>query len=134
MEKIDMDELYHPRFRIVGSITAPVLAFAILLISGCGGGATGEEPETSSTPTTSNTVTLAWDPVTATNHSGYRIYYGTAPRAYLQPHGQGISVGNVTTYTLMGLSSKIRYYFAVTAFDVLGNESGYSNEASKDIP
>lgn len=86
------------------------------------------------TPITSNTAVLAWDAVVATNLSGYRLYYGTAPGTYLQPPGQGISVGNAATYTLMGLSSKTRYYFAVTAFDTSGNESGYSNETFKDIP
>jgi hypothetical protein len=86
------------------------------------------------TPTTSNMATLAWDAVAATNILGYRLYYGTAPRTYLQPLGQGLSVGNVTTYVLMGLSNRTRYYFAVTSIDALGNESGYSNEAFKDIP
>ena len=85
-------------------------------------------------PTTSNTATLAWDPVSASNFSGYRVYYGTAPGAYTQAFGQGQNVGNVTTYVQMGLSSGTRYYFAVTANDSLGNESTYSGEAFKDIP
>ena len=86
------------------------------------------------TTTTSNSAALAWDAVTATNLSGYRVYYGTAPGTYRQCFGQGLSVGNITAYTLMGLSNGTRYYFAVTAFDTLGNESGYSNEVFKDIP
>lgn len=85
-------------------------------------------------PPTSNSANLAWDSVVAQNLSGYRVYFGTAPGAYLQPYGQGVSVGNTTTYTLLGLSSGTRYYFAVTALDTVGNESGYSNEASKTIP
>jgi hypothetical protein len=86
------------------------------------------------TPVTSNSASLAWDAVTASNLSGYRVYYGTTPGTCLQPFGQGITVGNTTTYTLLGLSSGTRYYFAVTAFDTSGNESVYSNEAFKDIP
>jgi Fibronectin type III domain len=86
------------------------------------------------TPTTTNSAILVWDAVIATNLSGYRLYYGTAPRTYLQPFGQGINVGNVTSYTLTGLTAGTRYYFAVTAIDVFGNESGYSNEAFKDVP
>jgi len=82
----------------------------------------------------SNTATLTWDPVAAPSLSGYRIYYGTAPGVYLQAFGQGISVGNVTTYTLLGLSYGTRYYFAVTSVDTMGKESVYSNEAFKDIP
>jgi chitodextrinase len=82
----------------------------------------------------SNSAGLAWDAVVAPNISGYRVYFGLAPRTYLQSRGQGISVGDVTTYTVIGLSSATRYYFAVTAADTLGNESDYSNEVLKDIP
>ncbi|WP_172425984.1 fibronectin type III domain-containing protein [Sulfuricaulis limicola] len=81
-----------------------------------------------------NAAALTWDAVPATNLSGYRVYYGTTPGTYQQAPGQGLSVGNITTYTLMGLSNGTRYYFAVTAFDTAGNESGYSNEVFKDIP
>jgi chitodextrinase len=77
---------------------------------------------------------LAWDAVTAADFSGYRIYYGTAPGTYTQSFGQGVNVGNVLTYTVTGLGSGTRYYFAATAYDTMGNESGYSNEVFKDIP
>jgi len=97
-------------------------------LSACGGGG-----ETISS-TGSSSVTLAWDAVTEPNLAGYRIYYGTAPRTYLQPFGQGINVGNVTTYTVTGLSSGTRYYFAATAFSTSNVESGFSNEVLKDIP
>ena len=53
---------------------------------------------------------------------------------YSQAYGQGISAGNATTYTVLGLSSGTRYYFVVTAYDTSNNESGYSNESYKDIP
>jgi hypothetical protein len=86
------------------------------------------------TPTTSNSASLAWDSVTAPNLTGYRVYYGTSSGIYSQPYGQGLSVGAAVSYTVMGLSSGTRYYFAVTAIDSLGNESAYSNEAFKDIP
>ena len=79
------------------------------------------------------TATLHWDAVVAANLSGYRVYYGTDPGTYLQSRGQGLSVGNITTYTLTGLSSGTRYYFAVTAFDSSNNESPYSNEVFKDM-
>src|SRR2546422_379289 len=65
----------------------------------------------------SNSASLAWDAVTVLNLSGYRVYFGTAPGTYLQAVGQGISVGNVTTFTVTGLASATRYYFAVTDFD-----------------
>jgi fibronectin type 3 domain-containing protein len=85
-------------------------------------------------PPPSNSASLAWDAVTAPTLSGYRVYFGTAPGTYLQSLGQGISVGNVTAYTIAGLASGSQYYFAVTAFDILGVESPYSNEVFKTIP
>ena len=85
-------------------------------------------------PPPSNSASLAWDAVTAPTFSGYRVYFGTAPGTYLQSLGQGISVGNVTAYTITGLASGSQYYFAVTAFDTLGVESPYSNEVFKSIP
>jgi predicted phage tail protein len=87
------------------------------------------------TAVSTNTATLSWNaPTTGTNLSGYRVYYGTSPGTYQQSSGQGISVGNITSYTVIGLSHGTRYYFAVTAFDTSGNESTFSNEAFKDIP
>src|SRR5204862_367041 len=85
-------------------------------------------------PSPSNSAGLAWDAVTAPSLSGYRVYFGTAPGTYLQPLGQGISVGNVTAYTVTGLAGGTRYYFAVTDFDSLGQASSYSNEVFKDVP
>jgi len=82
----------------------------------------------------SNSVSLAWDPVVAPSLSGYRVYFGNAPGTYLQPFGQGVSVGNVTTHTVLGLNGAARYYFVVTATDTLNNESVYSNEVFKDLP
>jgi chitodextrinase len=82
----------------------------------------------------SNSITLGWDSLAFPTLSGYRVYYGTAPRTYLQSVGQGISAGNVTTYTVTGLAGGRRYYFAVTDFDTLGNESPFSAEVFKDIP
>jgi chitodextrinase len=87
---------------------------------------------TTQAPTTS--VTLEWDPVTVGNLAGYRVYYGTAPRSYLQPAGQGLNAGTSTTFTVNGLSSGTRYYFAVTARDTSNSESAYSNEIFRDMP
>jgi hypothetical protein len=69
-------------------------------------------------------IKLAWDPNTEPDLAGYKVYYGTASRAY----GPPIDVGNVTTYTLTGLTPGQTYYIAVTAYDTSKNASGYSNE------
>jgi len=72
--------------------------------------------------------------VTAASLNGYRVYYGTAPGTYVQAAGLGIGVGTVTIYTVTGLSSGVRYYFAVRAYDLSNAESPYSNEVFADVP
>ena len=71
-------------------------------------------------------VTLRWQANTEPDLAGYRIYYGTASRAY----GPPITVGNVSEYTVQDLKEGTRYYFSLTAVDTGGNESGFSAEVS----
>ncbi len=75
-------------------------------------------------------MSIAWDPNSEPDVAGYRVYYGTASRGY----GSFIDVGNVTNYTVRGLSSGRVYFFAVTAYDSSNNQSGYSNEVSGIAP
>jgi chitodextrinase len=75
-------------------------------------------------------ATLEWQASAASDIAGYRVYYGTGSGSYLQARGQGVWV-TATTLTVDGLQSATRYYFAVTAVDMMGNESPYSAEASK---
>lgn len=84
-------------------------------------------------PASQTSALLTWSANTEPDLAGYRVYYGTAPGVYQQPKGQGIVVTG-TTYTVAGLNSGTRYYFAVTAYDGSGNESDYSQEVFKDIP
>lgn len=74
-------------------------------------------------------VTLAWDPVQATDLAGYKIYYGYASRTY----GFSVDVGKVTNAALSGINAAKVYYFAATAYDLQGNESAYSNEVVYDL-
>ena len=73
-------------------------------------------------------VTLTWEPP-ADNGSmsvtNYTVYYGTTPGNYTN----NITVGNITSYTITGLINGQRYYFAVSAFNAVG-ESEKSNEVS----
>ena len=71
-------------------------------------------------------VTLAWDANSEPDLSGYKLYYGTSPGNYATP----ITLGIVTTYTVTNLTDGVTYYFALTAFDTEGFESGKSNEVS----
>jgi hypothetical protein len=98
-----------------------LLAIASLLVA-CGGGGGSESAQ-------ATTATLAWDAVVDPNLKGYRIYYGPAAGTY----SQSLDVGDVTTYTVAGLSKGTRYYFSATAYES-GNESTHSNEVFKDMP
>jgi len=58
--------------------------------------------------------------------AGYKIYYGTSSKSY----SGSVNVGNVTSYTLTGLTQGQTYYIAVTAYNTSGSESSYSSEVS----
>jgi hypothetical protein len=79
-------------------------------------------------PAVAADVSLAWDASVSPNISGYKVYVGNSSRTYNAP----ITIANQTTYTVSGLTDGT-FYFAVTAFDIDGNESDYSNEVSTII-
>jgi Dockerin type I domain/Purple acid Phosphatase, N-terminal domain/Fibronectin type III domain len=70
-------------------------------------------------------VVLQWDANTETDLAGYKVYYGTVSGSY----GTPVVIGLQTTYTVSGLAPGT-YYFAVTAFNTSGVQSGFSNEVS----
>jgi hypothetical protein len=82
-------------------------------------------------PAPAPVVRIAWTASTNPNVVGYRIYYGVAPKTYLQALGNGVSAGSVTTFQSPALEMGRTYYFSVTAIDGGGDESDYSNEVSK---
>jgi fibronectin type 3 domain-containing protein len=71
-------------------------------------------------------IRLAWDANTEPDVAGYKIYYGTSSKSYTG----SVDVGNVTSYTLTGLTQGQTYYIAVTAYNTSGSESNYSGEVS----
>jgi hypothetical protein len=75
-------------------------------------------------------ATLAWNPNTETDLAGYKIHYGTASGSYTVH----LDVHNVTTYTVTGLTDGQTYYFAASAYNASGSESGYSNQVSYPAP
>ena len=82
-----------------------------------------------STSSSGSTASLTWSPDTSTNLAGYKVYVGTSSRVY----SSAVNVGNVTTYAVTNLGIGTTYYFAVSAFNSSGIESGFSNEVSKSI-
>ncbi len=119
----------------------------MLMIAGCGGaGESGGSDGSGSTSTISdttdpgtdtgtNTVTLTWeapstnaDGTVLTDLAGYKVYYGRESGNYAEVKDVG-SVTAVSTDELPDIQSGT-WYFAVTAYDTSGNESGYSNEVS----
>jgi len=71
-------------------------------------------------------VNLAWN--ASTGAAGYKVHFGTASGAY----GTSVDVGTRTTYTVTGLAAGT-YYFAVTAYDSSGAQSGFSNQATAAV-
>mgnify|MGYP001229658982 CR=1 FL=1 len=136
------------------SLTGSFLSLLVIVIlAGCGsgGGAASAtiDPATGgseSTATANNSgagdgtlstgvAKLSWsapknaDGTPLTGIAGYKIYSGKVPGTY----SSSVDIGMTTSYAVNGLAPGI-YYFAVTVYDTSGNESSYSNEASKTIP
>jgi hypothetical protein len=74
-------------------------------------------------------VSLAWDANLEPDLGGYKLYYGTASQAYTQV----IDVGKNTQVTVSNLSQGTTYFFAVTAYNLQGAESDYSNEIQNTV-
>ncbi len=74
-------------------------------------------------------VSLAWDANTEPDLGGYKLYYGTAAQAY----SQVINVGKNTQVTVSNLTQGVTYFFAVTAYNLQGAESDYSNEINNTV-
>ena len=114
--------------------------FLMFSVTGCGSGSGGSGTSFSggSGTTTDNagtgSVTLAWDaPINSDgtpvlNIAGYKVHYGTSSGNY----DKLVNTGSQQTTTINGLAPGT-YYIAVTCYDSLGNESSFSNEASKTV-
>lgn len=75
-------------------------------------------------------ATVAWDPETGTSVAGYKVYWGTVSRNY----SWYADAATQTSYAVPSLSQGATYYFAATAYDAAGNQSGYSNEIAYTVP
>lgn len=92
-------------------------------------------PRTVVIQTVGNTVTLAWDANSEPDLAGYKVYRGTVSGTYGTPVTLPLSAlpnPSAPQWTSPSLANG-RYYFAVTAYNTAGLESGYSNEVSTTI-
>lgn len=125
------------KIAIIRGVSLFSLICMLFVLSGCGeynglgglgmGGGTGFFSQGS--------VDLSWqkpttnsDGSTLNDLNGFKVYYGTSSRNY----SKSINVGNNSSVTIGDLTPGT-WYFAVTAFDHTGNESGYSNELNSVI-
>jgi len=92
------------------SLFLPILGFAV--------GANG-----------ASSVTLAWKTNSEPDLAGYRLYFGRASHAYHQ-----FVETSATTATISNLIEGTTYFFAATAYDTAGVESGFSTEVSYTVP
>ncbi len=75
-------------------------------------------------------VNFGWDANSESDLAGYKLYYGSGTRDYQEV----IDVGNELTFTVDNLTEGQTFYFALTAYDTSGNESGYSTEVVYEVP
>ena len=125
------------------SFPAAIAILVSALLVGCGGGGGGGGgspamartiPEPTNAPPVSNSpsLTLNWqapsenvDGSPISGISGYRVYYGQSTGQYDSTEDVP---GNVTSHTIelpVG-----QYFLVMTAIDIEGDESSYSNEVS----
>ncbi len=80
-------------------------------------------------------VTVVWDRNPEPDIAGYKIYWGTSSRKYSNSATMydSATLSFERTYKVTGLLEGQTYYFAVTAFDLLNQESDFSDEIEKTI-
>jgi hypothetical protein len=76
-------------------------------------------------------ATFSWLPNTESNLAGYKIHCGLSSRNYeiVSDVGKAVIQSGRVVGKIQGLDKTKTYYCAATAYDTLGDKSGYSNEA-----
>lgn len=81
---------------------------------------------------------LMWDPNTEDDLAGYRVYYVPTSQGLTSDTVRMLDVGNVIQYWVMDLPAfpvdGTPMTLAVTAYDLAGNESGFSNTVTYTAP
>jgi hypothetical protein len=91
-----------------------------------------------SSPAFAAEATLAWNPNTESDVEGYGVYFsqddpGPPYSVFGYVTLSELSDSGNPTFTVTGLETDTRYYFAVTAFDTAGNESDFSSSVCADV-
>jgi len=79
-------------------------------------------------------IELSWDHNTQDELAGYYVYYGTSSRNYFDgpiklPKESVVEIeGRVIYQFTIALTPGVTYFFAVTAYDIWGYETDFSNE------
>jgi len=128
-----------------------LLSLPLLFNQGCGGASEPTEfltqqpppgeipsPTPSPTPSPDTSAELLWEPAARsedgsplTDLAGYRVYFGkTSPLSKASSSWVPVDSGTIFTFTDLEPGTT---YFAVTAVDIVGNESDFSNEGSKTV-
>ena len=75
-----------------------------------------------------NPTGLSWDHNTESDLAGYYIYSATSSGGYTQPNFAFSVPAGTNTFDFPPSQPEGVHYWAVTAYDLAGNESGFSNE------
>ena len=125
-------------------LSFPPIILSIML-SACGGGSSGSLNNTDSNNSVvtssqaTGTANLSWvapsknvdgSPLTLSTIAGYRIYHGITNGNLSLLYD--VSDGSITHYTVVGLKAGT-HYFALTTYNIYGQESAYSRIVSKTI-
>jgi len=121
------------RSRRLTAIVAGLLLTTMSILTGCGGGETGNPTVKVAPGSVGATASLEWNPVPDPSVSAYFVHYGRQ-----SPHQPGscayehaVSVDSPSVM-LTDLDPDTHYYFAVSAYN--GLESTCSNEVSTVTP
>lgn len=105
------------------------ISLFLLIVTACS--STGSAPISETTTPTSEAATLSWNASSGPDLAGYKVYQATASGAYDAPIAT--VPRDVMNYTVTGLETGTTYFFTVTAYNLDGAESSFSNEVSKAI-
>ncbi len=81
-------------------------------------------------PNACGQLDLSWNANVEADLAGYRIHYGLAPGLYTGV----VNIGEVSSYTLDGLTDGAKYYIALGSFDESSNSCALSSEVSGTGP